>query len=129
MKVAGTDSLHWPAFAVPFAPRSVVVADPLLLFRVQGDRPLHRAFGYAHTTSTSPAYEGHHLFLCDSLRRWVENSNTSPNGTGALCVVATAPVTRSVAILKHLVGPVRGRVIDDTEAFNDNLQEFKSFCN
>lgn len=88
MKVVGTDNLHWLAFAVPFASRSVVVADPLLL-----------------------------------------NSNTSPNGTGALCVVATAPVTRSVAILKHLIGPVRWRVIDDTEACNDNLREFKSFCN
>ncbi|BBC32985.1 hypothetical protein SGFS_042790 [Streptomyces graminofaciens] len=36
------------------------------------------------------------------LRRWVETSNTSLNGTGALCVVAKVAVTRSVPSLKDL---------------------------
>ncbi|GEC03407.1 hypothetical protein SSP24_10620 [Streptomyces spinoverrucosus] len=33
---------------------------------------------------------------------WIETSNTSLNGTGALCVADSGPVTRSVARLKDL---------------------------
>jgi hypothetical protein len=42
------------------------------------------------------------------LCRWVETSNTSPNGTWASCVARPAAVTRSQATLKELNDCLRG---------------------